>query len=150
MANVIHSSEYPRSTFLILDNLQCLVAENSLDTILSHLKQFYPPRKQPRIEVKGKIYLAKQYAIKFGAISMGSVNKGIVVEVEDKDQSRVSQCWSELTAFTKGLLDSSQPMDVPMFARQSDRPYLPSDSMSHYAFIFEQLRKTPSVTGAIK
>ena len=81
MANVIHSSEYPRSTFLILDNLQCLVAENSLDTILSHLKQFYPPRKQPRIEVKGKVYLAKQYAIKFGAISMGSVNKGIVVEV---------------------------------------------------------------------
>ena len=71
-------------------------------------------------------------------------------QVEDKDQSRVSQCWSELTAFTKGLLDSSQPMDVPMFARQSDRPYLPSDSMSHYAFIFEQLRKTPSVTGAIK
>lgn len=81
MANVIHSSEYPRSTFLILDNLLCLVAENSLDTILSHLRQFYPPRKQPRIEVKGKIYLVKQYAVKFGAISMGSVNKGIVVEV---------------------------------------------------------------------
>ena len=81
LANVIHSSEYPRSTFLILDTLLCLVAENSLDTIFSHLKQFYPPRKQPKIEVKGKVYLVKQYAVKFGAISMGSVNKGIVVEV---------------------------------------------------------------------
>ena len=66
-----------------------------------------------------------------------------VYEVEDKEQTRVSQCWNELTAFTKGLLDSSQPMDVPIFARQSDRVYLPSDSMVHYAFIFEQLRKSP-------
>ena len=81
LANVIHSSEYPRSTFLILENLLCLVAENSLDTVFTHLRSFYPPRKQPRIEVKGKICLVKQYAVKFGAISMGSASKGIVVEV---------------------------------------------------------------------
>ena len=74
----------------------------------------------------------------------------LCVQVEDKEQTRVSQCWSDLTAFSRGLLDSSLPMDVPMFARQSDRHYLPSDSMIHYAFIFEQLRKTPTATGAIK
>ena len=78
---VIHSSEYPRTTFLILESLLCLVAENSLDTIFAHLKQFYPPRKQPKIEVKGKMFLVKRYLVKFGAISIGSTNRGIVVEV---------------------------------------------------------------------
>ena len=86
IAYVIHSSEYPRSTFLILDNLLCLVAENSLDTIFSHLKQYYPPRKQPKIEVKGKMYRVKQYVVKYGAISVGSVNRGIVVEVYNNIQ----------------------------------------------------------------
>lgn len=81
VAFLIHSSEYPRTTFLILESLLCLVAENSLDTIFSHLKQFYPPRKQPKIEVKGKCYHVKQYTVKFGAISVGSTNRGIVVEV---------------------------------------------------------------------
>ena len=70
-------------------------------------------------------------------------------QVEDQEHNRVSQCWTELTAFTKSLLDSSHTMDVPLFARQSDRPYLPSDSMTHYAFIFDQLKKVPT-TGAIK
>ena len=59
----------------------CLVGENSLDTIMVHLRPFYPPRKQPRVEVKGKVCLVKQYLVKFGAISIGSVNRGIVVEV---------------------------------------------------------------------
>ena len=79
---MMHSSEYPRTTFLVLESLLCLVAENSLDTIFAHLKQFYPPRKQAKIEVKGKMFLVKQqYLVKFGAISIGSVNRGIVVEV---------------------------------------------------------------------
>ena len=66
----------------MLDNsLLCLVAENTLDTIFVHLKQFYAPRKQPRIEVMGKFYFVKQYMVKFGAISIGSTNRGIVVEV---------------------------------------------------------------------
>ena len=81
MAYVIHSSEYPRSTFLILESLLCLVAENSIDIIFTHLKQFYPPRKQPKIEVKGKMCNVKEYVVKYGAISIGSVNRGIVVEV---------------------------------------------------------------------
>ena len=59
----------------------CLVAENTLDTIFAHLKQFYPPRKQPKVEVKGKLYLVKHYVVKFGAISISSANRGIVVEV---------------------------------------------------------------------
>lgn len=78
---LIHSSEYPRTTFLVQENLLCLVAENSLDTIFANLKPFYPPRKQPKIEVKGKCYLVKQYAVKYGAVLVGSTNRGIVVEV---------------------------------------------------------------------
>lgn len=81
MAFLIHSSEYPRTSFLVLENLLCLVAENTLDTIFAHLKQFYPPRKQPKVEVKGKSYLVKHYLVKFGAISISSANRGIVVEV---------------------------------------------------------------------
>lgn len=80
---LLHSSEYPRSTFMLLDNAPCLVAENSLDTIFTHLKQFYAPRKQLKIEAKGQMYLVKQYAVKFGAISVGAGNRGFVVEVRE-------------------------------------------------------------------
>ena len=65
----------------MLDSLNCLVADNSLDAVFAQLKAFYAPRKGPRIETKGSLYEYKNYAIKFGSITIGSANKGIVVEV---------------------------------------------------------------------
>ena len=79
--HILHSSEYPKTTFAVLDSMKCLVADNSLDTIFSHLKSFYTPRKAQKIEAKGFYYELKQYVVKFGSIVTGSTNRGIVVEV---------------------------------------------------------------------
>ena len=101
VAYLLHSSEYPCSTFLVLDTMTCLVAERSLDLIFGHLKQFYAPRKQLKIEAKGKVYLVKQYAVKFGAISAGSANRGFIVEVR-----WISLPPSPLSSFLPSLLPS--------------------------------------------
>ena len=79
--HILHSSEYPKTTFAVLDSMKCLVADNSLDTIFSHLKSFDTPRKAQKIEAKGFYYELKQYVVKFGSIVTGSTNRGIVVEV---------------------------------------------------------------------
>lgn len=83
MIHMLHSSEYPRTTFAVLDSMNCIVAENTLDTIFAYLKQFYAPsaKKGLKIEVKGYHFEVKKYVVKFGPIVMGSTNRGIVVEV---------------------------------------------------------------------
>ena len=82
MVYLLHSSEYTRSSFLLVDSGTCVVAENTLDTIFGHLKLFYVPRTQLKTEAKGQLYTVKEkYAVKFGAISVGGGSRGIVVEV---------------------------------------------------------------------
>ena len=81
LIHVLHSSEYPKTTFAILDTMNCLVAGNALDSILAQLKSFYASRKGLKIEAKGYLYDHKLYLVKFGSITIGSASKGIVVEV---------------------------------------------------------------------
>ena len=78
---MLHSSEYPLTTFAVLDSSKCLVAENSLDTVFLHLKQFYSTRKGQKVDVKGVLFDVNEYIVKLGSIVIGSSNKGIVVEV---------------------------------------------------------------------
>lgn len=80
LVHVLHSSEYPRTTFAVLDSMSCLVADNSLDAIFAQLKTFYVPRKGMRIEVKGQCCEVKQYVVKCGSVAIGSSSKGVVVE----------------------------------------------------------------------
>ncbi len=83
MIHMLHSSEFPRTTFAVLDSMNCIVADNTLDAIFLNLRQFYTPntKKGQKIEVKGYIHQVDQYLIKFGSIVLGSSNKGMVVEV---------------------------------------------------------------------
>ena len=81
LIHMIHSSEYPQTTFAVLDSMKCLVGENSLDYIFVNLRQFYNPKKGQKIEVKGYCYEAKGYVVKVGSIVIGSTNKGLIVEV---------------------------------------------------------------------
>ena len=85
LIHMLHSSEYPRTTFAVLDSLNCIVADNSLDAIFINLRQFYTPntKKGQKIEVKGYHFEVKKYLVKFGSIVLGSTNKGIVVEVSE-------------------------------------------------------------------
>ena len=48
-----------------------------------NLRHFYAPsaKKGQKIEVKGYHFEVKDYVVKFGSVSIGSTNKGIVVEV---------------------------------------------------------------------
>ena len=81
LIHMIHSSEYPQTTFAVLDSMKCLVGESTLDTIFVNLRQFYNPKKGQKIEVKGYCYEAKGYVVKVGSIVIGSTNKGLIVEV---------------------------------------------------------------------
>ena len=151
MIHMLHSSEYPRTTFAVLDSMNCIVADNSLDAIFMNLRPFYAPsaKKGLKIEVKGYIYEVKSYAVKFGPVMMGSTNKGIVVETEDQGNDSVAQSWEKLTGFVKGLLDYPNAISPPQFSANSNRPYNASDSMIHYAYIFTQIRKpTVATSGA--
>lgn len=80
---LLHSTEYPRSSFTVLDpSYICLVADNTLDTIFIHLKNFYAPRKPLKVEARGFCREVKgRYLVKFASIQFGSTTKGIIVEV---------------------------------------------------------------------
>ena len=51
MVHILHCTEYPRSTFAVMDSGNCLVADISFDIIMSHLKGFYVLRKGQKFEV---------------------------------------------------------------------------------------------------
>lgn len=80
---MLHNTEYPITTFAVLDSMTCIVAESSLDAIFMNLRHFYAPsvKKGQKIEVKGYHFELKDYLVKFGSIAIGSTNRGIVVEV---------------------------------------------------------------------
>lgn len=80
---MLHGSEYPRTTFAVLDSMNCIVADNSLDAIFANLKQFYAPsaKKGLKIEVKGYHYEVQKFVVKFGSIVIGASHRGVVVEV---------------------------------------------------------------------
>ncbi|XP_064399969.1 mediator of RNA polymerase II transcription subunit 20-like [Halichondria panicea] len=138
LVHMLHSSEYPLTTFAVLDSNKCLVAENTLDTIFLHLRQFYAQRKGHKVDVKGVHYdLNDKYIVKVGSVVIGSSNKGIIVETEDKHSSE-SSCWEPLSDFVRGLLQNSAPITSPSFP---PRPYATADTMIYYANVFTELRK---------
>ena len=51
MVHILQCTEYPRSTFAVMDSGNCLVADISFDIIMSHLKGFYVLRKGQKFEV---------------------------------------------------------------------------------------------------
>lgn len=139
--HLLHGSEYPKSTFLVLDTvMNCMVADASLDAIFSNLKAFFAPRKGLKIEVKGHHHEVQQYAVKFGSLLLGATSRGVIVEVEDKLNTTVASAWESLTHFTRGLLRSSQPIERPSFL-PPEKEYSPAESIVQYAYIFTQLRK---------
>ena len=121
---MIHSSEYPQTTFAVLDSMKCLVGENSLDTIFGNLRQFYNPKKGQKIEVKGYIHEAKGYVVKIGSIVIGSTNKGLIVEV-----SHVFHCKFSYQ-FHRGLSLSPLPVPLSFFVSVSLSLSPPPSSLS--------------------
>ena len=79
----IHSSEYPRSTFTIIDpGYTCLVADNTLDSIFNQLKPFFTVRKGQRIESRGyRREVQDRYIVKFASVMFSTMSKAVIVEV---------------------------------------------------------------------
>ena len=55
--HLVHSTEFPYTSFVVLDTGTCLVAESGFDSLLVKLKSFYTPRKAAKIEVHIKSIL---------------------------------------------------------------------------------------------
>ncbi len=81
----IHSSEYPRSTFTVIDpGYTCLVADNTLDLIFNQLKPFFAVRKGQRIESRGyRREVQDRYVVKFASVMCSTMSKAVIVEVSD-------------------------------------------------------------------
>ena len=90
LIHMLHSSEYPRTTFAVLDSNNCIVADSSLDAIFANLRQYYAPslKKAQKIDVKGYNFNMQKYILKFGSIAIGSTNRGIIVEVSSVREVR--------------------------------------------------------------
>ena len=51
LIHLIHSTEFPYTSFAVLETGTCLVADSGFDSLLTKLKTFYTPRKTSKIEV---------------------------------------------------------------------------------------------------
>lgn len=51
LIHLVHSTEFPYSSFAVLETGTCLVADSGFDSLMSKLKTFYAPRKTSKIEV---------------------------------------------------------------------------------------------------
>ena len=51
LIHILHSTEYPYTSFAVLESGTCLVADSGFDSLLTKLKTFYTPRKAAKIEV---------------------------------------------------------------------------------------------------
>ena len=51
LIHLLHSTDFPYSSFVILETGTCLVADSGFDSLMTKLKTFYTPRKTAKIEV---------------------------------------------------------------------------------------------------
>ncbi|XP_071816859.1 mediator of RNA polymerase II transcription subunit 20-like [Apostichopus japonicus] len=139
--NVLHNSEYPTSSFSITDTNISLVSDTGFDAILQKLKGFYSTKMSSRIESKGKKYQLADFIVKVGIVSIGSSNRGILVEVEYTPCVIIQDCWVLLTEFMQGFLGNVFVLKVPSTFTNKPDNYQPLDTIHQYLDQFNQFRK---------
>lgn len=55
--HILHDTEFPFSSFAVLDSGTCLVADTGFDSLMARMKAFYIPRKASKIEVNFVAFL---------------------------------------------------------------------------------------------
>ncbi|KAK3755013.1 hypothetical protein QZH41_011057, partial [Actinostola sp. cb2023] len=78
--HLVHNTEFPYSSFAVLDSGACLVADTGFDSLMVRLKAFYVQRKASKIEVKGTRYQYGDFILKIGQVLIGPSVKGVVIE----------------------------------------------------------------------
>ena len=150
--HLVHSSEYPCTSFAVMEKApapgspsasavgNCLVADHAFDLIMQNLKGFYAPRKGQKMEAKGNRYQCDHYIVKIASVTYGANNRGILVEVEDKETTVIADCWDALARFVQVLLQQTQP-PTPPSKSPTELEYTPTDRALNYIQIFGKLRK---------
>lgn len=154
--HVLHNSEYPVSTFSILDTGTGkqipLVADNLFDLIMIKISSVYTSKKQTKIESKGARFEYGDFLIKLGSVTMMENFKGILIEIEYRPCVVLSMCWEMIREMLQGFLGMAIPKEYPayftpqpinamqMHAKQNDI-YEPIDTIQQYLEHFSIYRK---------
>lgn len=119
--HVLHNSEFPASTFAILDTGVKhipLVADNLFDLLMIKIGNVCTQKKQPNIESKGPRFEYGDFLIKIGSVTMNGNFKGILIEFEYRPCCVFSNCWELMRELMQGLLAISIPSTIPPFFQQ--------------------------------
>ena len=131
--HVLHNSEYPASTFSILDTgvkQIPLVADNLFDLLMMKMVTVYTSKKQTKIESKGARFVYGDFLIKLGSVTMSENFKGILIEVEYRPCMVASNCWEIIRELLQGFLGVPISNIIPQYFTS---PNLINNSMVHPA-----------------
>ncbi|KAH8420630.1 hypothetical protein KR009_012414 [Drosophila setifemur] len=159
--HVLHNSEYPASTFSIIDNgtgkQVSLVADNIFDLLMLKMTNTFTSKKQTKIESRGARFEYGDFVIKLGSVTMMEHFKGILIEIEYKACVILAYCWEMIREVLQGFLGISvskdfpvyfapQPIMTPMGLQQQlhtkhNDIYEPMDTVKQYLEQFTNYRK---------
>jgi len=165
--NILHNSEYPASTFALLEvpvvppltpnmtpqqqqqltgyRMVSLVADNLFDMIVTKMYPMYTSKKI-KIESKGPRYELGDFVIKLGSVVMSQNFKGILVEVEYRPCLVAEACWDLLLEFMQGVFGQNAITTVPRTLQNRMKDiYTPLDTMNQYMEQFTAYRKASGI-----
>ncbi|KAL5274822.1 MED20 family protein [Megaselia abdita] len=119
--HILHNSEFPASTFSILDTGAKhipLVADNLFDLLMIKIGNVYTQKKQPSIESKGPRFEYGDFLIKLGSVTMNGNFKGILIEFEYRPCIVFLNCWELMRELIQGFLGISISSTYPQFFQQ--------------------------------
>lgn len=150
LIHILHSTEFPYSSFAVLESGTCLVADSGFDSLMTKLKTFYTPRKAAKIEAKGQCYEYGDFVLKFGQVSAGPSFKGLVVELEYQPCNDVAQCWGLISEFLVSFMDESFAIPPPpKCSNKNTEVFCPSDTILQYIEVFNTYRKSMGSSGSL-
>ncbi|XP_055912084.1 mediator of RNA polymerase II transcription subunit 20 [Eupeodes corollae] len=158
--HVLHNSEYPASTFSILDNGSRhipLVADNLFDLLMLKMTSVYSSKKQTKIESKGTRFEYGDFVIKLGSVAMMEHFKGILIEMEYQPCVMLSNCWEMMREVLQGFLGIGVPPVYPIYflmpsisnmghTNKQNEIYEPIDTINQYLEHFTHYRKPSSTS----
>lgn len=119
MVHVIHSTEYPVTTFSLLDTgtgkIIPLISDNIFDLVIIKMTAPNANKKQTRIESKGTRYEYSDFVIKLGSITVMENFKGILIEFEYRACMVLSLCWELLREMMELAIGVTVPKEYPSY-----------------------------------
>jgi len=144
---ILHSSEHPASVFSILESgskTVTLTSDTLFDLLMLKLTNVY--KKKQTIESRGPRFEIGDFIVKLGSVTVGSVFKGILVEVEYCPCVVANNCWGILQEFMQGFLGSCVPNTAPShIITKGSETWSPVDTIQQYLTHFNIFRKTAGV-----